>query len=360
MRKGTPNQFIAELEDKIAELKGIKSACNIHASETDSVELPESIYWFLQDVAQEVGPFDYTTIPSRVTKDQLRLLKNAKRRWIRNGEYNDDQSSKKAEEIGRQVKEILDTISIQSSSEVIDDGTDVIEAGTDMDSINTEDILDWLSDHETAWEDMLVRFKIKDEKDLSKLAKDDLLDWIWDHDQLTEDFCTYFDIREDVEGSSCVKAGMLGEKLGQLDDLLTPSIPVSVQSGEDVDISEEIIDKGTEDHSEYLDHLYTRVEEELSDMITDVAWTGDEENIFMDVSFQDGHVFTFTIPRSDLVYDMENEDTDVEYICVAVRDSQDATDDIATEELKNEIFLDNGEVEDTSSLYEEYDIPAYL
>lgn len=94
---------------------------------------------------------------------------------------------------------------------------------------------------------------------------------------------------------------------------------------------------------DYFDNLYSSVEEKLNDLVDTVAWNGDDDNIYMDVSFIDGHIITFTIPREDLVYDA---DTDVNYICTAVR-GDDFDEEYAAEENMDD-------------LKEEYDIPAYL
>lgn len=102
------------------------------------------------------------------------------------------------------------------------------------------------------------------------------------------------------------------------------------------------------DDEDYYNTLYVNVEDELADTVEGVAWTSDDDNIYMDVNFVDGHIFTFTIPRSDLVLDA---DTDVQYICKAVRDSQGDM---------NERFDDLAEDSSPEDIYEEYDIPAYL
>ncbi len=106
--------------------------------------------------------------------------------------------------------------------------------------------------------------------------------------------------------------------------------------------AEEIEDQ----NSEYLTGLYQSVEQELNDLAEGFSWNSDEDNIYLDVNFTDGHVFTFTIPKADLSYDIQNQGKDIEYICVAVRDTQP---DAELEETFNE-----------DKSLEEYDLPAYL
>lgn len=80
------------------------------------------------------------------------------------------------------------------------------------------------------------------------------------------------------------------------------------------------------DYDEYFDKLYDDVERKIEDLVQDVAWHSDDENLYMDANFLDGHVVTFTIPKADLIYDLENNDMDVEYICQSVRDAQTIDD----------------------------------
>lgn len=103
-----------------------------------------------------------------------------------------------------------------------------------------------------------------------------------------------------------------------------------------------------EDSSEYLTGLYRSVEKELNDLIQSVAWSTDEDNIYMDVNFADGHIFTFTIPKADLSYDIQTQDKDIQYICVAVRDSQEPSEVVEDEAYNMEDY------------YSEEDRPAYL
>lgn len=110
----------------------------------------------------------------------------------------------------------------------------------------------------------------------------------------------------------------------------------------------------TEGHAEYLTGLYRDVENELADLAQSIAWSSDEDNVYMDISFADGHVFTFTIPKADLAYDIENKGTDIEYICQAVFDSADlpeeSFDDVTPEDANY----------DMSDYYAEEDKPVYL
>lgn len=123
---------------------------------------------------------------------------------------------------------------------------------------------------------------------------------------------------------------------------------ISENPGVSVEETPEVLKETEDDHEAYYNELYTRVEEELQDAVEGVAWTSDSENVYMDVNFTDGHIFTFTIPRSDLVLDA---DTDVQYICKAVRGSQGE---------ENDQFDDLTEGLSSEDIYEEYDIPAYL
>lgn len=113
------------------------------------------------------------------------------------------------------------------------------------------------------------------------------------------------------------------------------------ESEEDV---EEDVEEGPEDDNSedsYLDHLYSSVEDRLNETVNSLNWSSDSENIYLDVNFSDGHVFTFTIPREDLGFDESNIDADVNYICVAVQgDSEDTAENTDTAEY-SEASLDD-------------------
>lgn len=79
------------------------------------------------------------------------------------------------------------------SSNFEEDFEDLIN-GTedDIDAIkeqaDKEDIIDWLSNHDQAWEDACEYFE---SEDLEEVDLDDLLDWIDEHDQLHDDLVDY-------------------------------------------------------------------------------------------------------------------------------------------------------------------------
>ena len=114
------------------------------------------------------------------------------------------------------------------------------------------------------------------------------------------------------------------------------------------DIVDDVVDVPAETDEDYLDGLYTNVETELNDMVQGVAWSSDEENIYMDVSFSDDHIITFTIPKEDLMFDLASMDKDVNYICTAVRESnpsepeEEVVEELpSAEELGVQMDLDN-------------------
>lgn len=83
---------------------------------------------------------------------------------------------------------------------------------------NHHEILDWLSEHEQAYEDAEIFFE---ETPLYDVSKDDLLSWIQDHELLWDDFKTFFNIEnlgDDDEYSSLlgesksIEEGLFGKK----------------------------------------------------------------------------------------------------------------------------------------------------
>lgn len=160
------------------------------------------------------------------------------------------------------------------------------------------------------------------------------------------------------------------ELINKIDELKSEEIESSaviVDDKEDVIEADEIIDDVLEEIPEdldseepdrlipdednsYLDGLYSSVEDKLNDLVDGVSWSGDEDNIYMDVNFKDGNLFTFTIPRVDLIYDMDKMETDINYICTAVREVNDS--DSLGDDVEDPIFDENYK--------EDVDTPAYL
>lgn len=163
----------------------------------------------------------------------------------------------------------------------------------------------------------------------------------------------------DIESSAQVIDD--GEDVIQADDFIEDAVEEEIveETPAEEEANEKLIvdpdpEADTEDHAEYLTGLYQDVENELADLAQSIAWSSDEDNVYMDISFADGHVFTFTIPKADLAYDIENKGTDIEYICQAVFDSADlpeeSFDDVPPEDANY----------DMSDYYAEEDKPVYL
>lgn len=140
------------------------------------------------------------------------------------------------------------------------------------------------------------------------------------------------------------------------EDVITADEDIDPIEIEEIDEMDDVDFEESEetDASAYLDKLYENVETELEESITDVAWSSDESNIYMDANFVDGHILTFTIPKADLVFDLNGIDKDVEYICVAVRDSQGTKEELV-EDIPEED--ENYNMED---YYNPEDVPPYL
>lgn len=141
----------------------------------------------------------------------------------------------------------------------------------------------------------------------------------------------------------------LQNKINELKHEDIESARVIVEEDDIITADEEIIDEVAEDFDssdeDYLDGLYNNVETELNDMVEGVAWSSDDENIYMDVSFSDDHIITFTIPKEDLLFDLASIDKDVNYICTAVRESnpsEPAEEELpSAEELGVQMELDS-------------------
>lgn len=145
-------------------------------------------------------------------------------------------------------------------------------------------------------------------------------------------------------------AQLIAELTDKIDELKgVNSSKVIVDDEEDVIVADEEVEEEEipvdvveDDHAEYLTGMYASIENELKDLTESVAWDSDEDSIYLDVNFADGHVFSFTIPKADLSYDLQDPDKDIEYICKAVREAGGA-----------EEYYEEKEYEDYSD--EEYD-----
>ena len=119
----------------------------------------------------------------------------------------------------------------------------------------------------------------------------------------------------------------LTSKIAELKGSNVRSSAYIIEEEDTITADEEIMDipqETTTDYDAYFDQIQGDVEQKIEDLVVSVAWNSDEENIYMDANFIDGHVITFTIPKADLAYDLENTDMDVEYICQAVRDTAES------------------------------------
>lgn len=80
------------------------------AVDVEYYDLPNSLYMFLQDVAQETGAFEYgdlRNVALGVTEDEKRILSNFKRRYYRAAENQDE---KKCNKIGGEIADWLFTL----------------------------------------------------------------------------------------------------------------------------------------------------------------------------------------------------------------------------------------------------------
>lgn len=86
-----------------------------------------------------------------------------------------------------------DTHNTDAASNILasaDDGN-TIELGTEANygALDENKIIEWLGDHEQAWEDFTADFS---EYDINQLSDDEIIGWIYEHELLFEDFCSMF------------------------------------------------------------------------------------------------------------------------------------------------------------------------
>lgn len=84
-------------------------------------------------------------------------------------------------------------------------GEKFVKSAYEIDEAGKDEIINWLSDHDQAYEDAMRYFKVKD---LRQVSGDELEGWISDHDQLLDDYCDYFGLNcEDIVG--CGQGGII-------------------------------------------------------------------------------------------------------------------------------------------------------
>ncbi len=324
MRKGTPNQLIAELENKIADLKGVESAVEVTASE----DVDRYKIRFYQMSGPDKGDLDH----EEFFGTKAEALK-AYRKVFDKKLYNLNPTVYEKSDDG--WRRLMGDELVESSAQVIDDGEDVIQAGVDEDVYEDTEAIFYpeLNHRITLSELKEIYQELIEDGDPCAIEYDDFDSWLAD----------------------TIDSGYL-RKVNACDSIMSDeAVEVEEEVNETTEDSDDADDAEVDYHDDYLDELYTNVEDALAGMLEEVSWSSDDENIYMDVSFQDGHVFTFTIPREDLIYDMENMDTDVNYICDAVRNEDSSEPEEEAEDV------DEAEWYDESDYYDEDgNPPVYL
>lgn len=80
------------------------------------------------------------------------------------------------------------------------EGAQKVCAMYEIDPEGHEEIVNWLSDHEQAYDDACNHFQTDD---LMTVKAEDVEAWICDHDQLCEDYCKYFGLDCDDIVNGC-------------------------------------------------------------------------------------------------------------------------------------------------------------
>lgn len=338
MRRGKLNQFIDELEDKIAELKGVESAQDVECKTT------KSLRQHIVDIQKKLDNKPSKRALFSIVRELMRYNRDTYGHYLELLHDDETSDAEIAEMIAQDLEnelnskdnDMLDTEMVEGSAQIIDDGTDVIEADEDT-----------KGDHDPSYKDVDgILGELNAIYTMSELK--DLYDDLYDDDPIVSQFDTFEAWFDDMK-----------------DSLIEVEALDSVMSDEEVEVEDEhpsddapaklIVDaeetEDEDDKAEYITGLYASVEKELNDLAESISWNSDEDNIYMDISFADGHVFTFTIPKADLAFDIENMGNDIEYICHAVHESQ---------ELEADYAEDYEAPYNMEDYYAEEDRPAYL
>lgn len=95
----------------------------------------------------------------------------------------------------------------------------------DMNTTIVTNIVDWLADHETAWEDCCNYFGVDpDSEELYNVDKDELLDWVSEHKQLSSDLLRHWGAEWAIQ-ESYKRNRKLKESFNYGDKLMSRAIP---------------------------------------------------------------------------------------------------------------------------------------
>ena len=95
----------------------------------------------------------------------------------------------------------------------------------DMNTTIVTNIVDWLADHETAWEDCCNYFGVDpDSEELYNVDKDELLDWVSEHKQLSSDLLRHWGAEWAIQ-ESYKRNRKLKESFNYGDKLMGRAIP---------------------------------------------------------------------------------------------------------------------------------------
>lgn len=233
--------------------------------------------------------------------------------------------------------------------------TEPINASVDLTS---EDIVDWICEHDLACSDCKRYFKVDD---LSKVDSEDLCGWIEDHDQLYEDFKQRFGIVEE-----CITASVdpvtqevldyFEKKLGwdvsnkrvrNYADAVAEYIDISreaepagytmdewyrdtkmnypeeleeFEASSNCDVSEKseilgsVLDMDEDARERYLHNLIGTIESKLPESVESIIWDNDDKTLFITVTTA-GDVSELEVPFEDLT---QSEEKDSKYIIDAM------------------------------------------
>lgn len=175
---------------------------------------------FLQDIAQAHGLFNYKDIMNaNLTSEDVKKLSNLRRKYMEETEYSDDDVEINLELIAREIANIIhhEGKLEQYGRDKVDKSKSIKESDEDdfeEDSYNKKEVISWLEDYSTAYEDITDFFG---SADLSEINLESILGWIEDHDELYDDFLRFFEM-DDESLTEATPVGYEGIPLQSLAD----------------------------------------------------------------------------------------------------------------------------------------------
>lgn len=181
---------------------------------------------------------------------------------------------------------------------IINSATEICSSVDDEDT-EIDNIVGWLQEHETAYNDFNLFFEGREDE----FSLDALIGWIADHDQLCKDFCKRFPELAEEHGVTCDVNSSTNIAVEELSEDLE-----TIEAASDTYIN----DFDREIHSELIGRDIG---------IEDVTLVAAPTKFIITVNMENGEEFDFDVPFNDITCQEETLEDDVNYVADEIETS---------------------------------------